>query len=363
MKFLLLNTLLVSIHTTISVNGLSYYGLPIERCADGTIVMTGGTTGPTFPVENPCGDHFGAYISPFQGEDSYVEMKLDCGEDNSSCSEYDGYVIGIPEMYPNQITLENAGLAHNFIVHQILASAKTKEDVMEMAVDLMKYYAPDILLDNAQDILDKVMDLTKYDIVTQIYAWEAAYGQQKLRSIGETKSKLRGFGTKDETCEVREEDFEFIRKVMDRLSGILNDRSEVMDRLSGGNDRDEDEADIAGDDFEDLGDEIDIVGDKRSMCDNLCQQHYQYRKIVKVTRKAASKIPRHSDDCFKSTLKSFLAVLQASFAYGATQRGDWPWRTDGTTFLTTTLQLWGFGGAGVAGGVVAGAAASAFAYF
>jgi hypothetical protein len=69
-------------------------------------------------------------------------------------------------------------------------------------------------------------------------------------------------------------------------------------------------------------------------------------EIVKVTRKAASKIPRHSDDCFKSTLKSFLAVLPASFAYfsGVTARGDWSWRTDGATFfLTTIYQLWGFG--------------------
>ena len=351
MKFFLLHTLLLSIHTISAVNGLSYYGLPIERCADGTIVMTGGTTGPTFPVENPCGDHFGAYISPFPGADSYVEMKLDCGVENLSCSEYDGYVIGFPEMNPNQITLENAGLAHNFIVNQILASAESKEEVMEMAVGLMKYYAPDIL-DNAQDILDKVMDLTKYDITTQIYAWEAAYGQQKLGSISETKTMLRGFGTKDETCEVREEDFDFIR--------------EVMGRLSGENDRDRDEADVTGDEIEDLGEEIDIVGDKRSSnCGKVCkQQHRQYRKIVEVTRKAASKIPRHSDDCVKSTLKSFLTVLPASFAYGgSTQRADWPWRTDGTTFLTTTYMLWGFGPAGVAGGVVAGAVASAFEYF
>ena len=324
MKFIFLSTLASLLTISANADGI-VSGFPISKCRDGTVVITSGTTGPTFPGGDPCERHGGSIIKEVLTLDCYAQM-------GGSCYMLGGtHIIGFPDLLPEKITPQNAGLAHNILLNKIFAkNPTTKEEFAMISSDLMKQYAEDVHVEDAEDVVKYVLEFSSLSLSDQINSWESLGTKLPKRTKAPNPKGTKAPKGKDKVrraAEKNKKDFSamyaFIRKVMAGLT----------------------EADVK------------TVED-----------------VLKVTDTCSHQLP-DVDDAQKDILMGFLDVLPASFAFwesyggrmsGPRDRrlaGDWPWETDAVTMCTTSMMLIGFGPAGLAGGVVGGALASAGSYF
>ena len=164
-----------------------YGGIPIKKCADGTVVFTGGSTGPfnpNGPGADPCDEHGGSagindpatqipldpsattlvcqdvaesvkgikvapdtgdkdvFVHVMQVVDPHFAQTCDtittCGNGEQKCSVEDlvTFKVGFPEIDASDVTIDNIGIAHNILldamnsrVRAFEAAGNTVDDV------------------------------------------------------------------------------------------------------------------------------------------------------------------------------------------------------------------------------------------
>jgi len=286
-------------------------GIPIVRCADGTIVFTGGTTGPYNPspfyptVFDPCMLHGG----PIYLMDEF-EMTLDC--DKQDCeNQRGGLVLGFPELEKEHMTFGMSGSAHNILLEEILKEdPKSKEELGRIGMKLMdRYYGRNDR--HGRNIISRVMRYSQLSVWEKIDAWEE----------NSSFSNLRGE-------KIKQTGFSLLRKVVKKMEGA-----------------------------EDLSDVIEAIDEAKM----------ELKKLpLTKNQESFAKFCASCLDVFPASYSYWKTNASRSVREQGKRRtaGDWPWETDAVTFCTVGLQLVPFGPhVSVIGGAIGGAIASAGAYY
>ena len=296
-----------------------YRSIPFSACLDGTVVMMTSESADQTLLLDSCNNHGGASISLSIDE----ELTLDCRSDE--CEIFDGYVLGLPQI-PDEITLQNSGMTHNIIVSMIIAAnPRTKDDFIAIAHDLMKLRSsldPKMI----RLMMKWIMDFLTLDIQGQVYAWETIAAWKSHKYLEDRESEAE----ENEVCLQDPIVYEYIRNVM-----------------------------------------------------ALLQNTRDLNEVIHIAEILEDMMP-DTDELTKAILDSFLHGIQSTYAFWDNNvqhledvvdvkesrrlASEWPWEMNGVTMCTASLALCRSGRLenaedAIVGGVIAGAIASAGAYF
>lgn len=300
-----------------SVNAIMIPQLPLKRCRDGTVIISlvPVVHSPTFPGGDPCAGH-GGNLPENVGN---FKVVVDCRkaqmcefiEVQDKEEKKTKAILGFPMLQQKHFKDPSlTGVTHNIILNMILTSPgrMTRKKFVKIGNRLMAKYSRKRVMDSRRIVSHIWANAEKKEAKDLITPW-------RNFSKGPNKKKYATYTAIGEILSMMETT---VRDGKDYASIIEDIESNIPKAEA-----------IITDALKDDG------------ADKKCAE------------------------CAKAMMR----VFSGSYSYWSTENhsrrlaGSWPWEQDAVTALTTAVHLCGFGVYGLAGGVVAGALASAGTYY